>query len=162
VPPLIRTPRLVLKPLRLDDEADHARASGSAEDAARDARSADAHWRLHGFGLWAIRDRVDGVFLGVAELHVAGEGIDGIAGDEIEAGWWVTEARRNTGVATEAMAAAIDDVWSRAGTVGLVAYIAPGNPASERVAAKLGFVVRGPGRGRFAEAMTVYELRKRV
>jgi RimJ/RimL family protein N-acetyltransferase len=151
-----------LTPLRLEDEAEHARASGSAADAARDARTAAGHWAEHGFGLWAIRDRADGAFLGVAELHLAGEGIDGIRPDEIEAGWWVTEARRNAGIATEAMDAAIDDLWSRTDAPGVAAYIDAGNPASERVAAKLGFVVRGPGRGRFGEPMTVHELRRRV
>jgi RimJ/RimL family protein N-acetyltransferase len=147
-------------PLRLEDEAEHARASGRAEDATRDAASAAAHWREHGFGLWAIRDRVDAAFLGVAELHYAGEGIVGIAPDEIEAGWWVTATRRNEGLAAEAMRAAIDDLWLRTEAEQIAAYIDPENAASLRVAAKLGFTVRGPGRGRAGEPMTVVELRK--
>jgi hypothetical protein len=53
-----------------------------------------------------------GEFLGVAELHFAGPGIEGT------------------------------------------------NPPSERVAAKLGFVVRGPGTGRFGEPITASELRR--
>jgi RimJ/RimL family protein N-acetyltransferase len=150
----------VLTPLRADDEAEHARASGSPEDAARDAASAPAHWGGHGFGLWAIRDRADNGFLGVAELHYAGEGIVGIAPDEIEAGWWVTEPRRNEGIAAEAMRAAIDDLWHRTRAEQIAAYIDPENAASLRVAAKLGFTVRGPGRGRAGEPMTVVELRK--
>lgn len=109
-----------------------------------------------------MRDRGDGSFLGVAELHLAGPGIDGIAADEVEAGWWVTERRRGEGIATEAMSAALEDLWTRTETECVAAYIDPGNAASHRVAAKLGFVVRGPGRGRSLEPMTVYELHKRV
>jgi RimJ/RimL family protein N-acetyltransferase len=157
---VLRTPRLELTPLRLTDEPEHVRASGRPDDAARDARSAEAHWREHGFGLWAVRDRADGRFLGVAELHFAGEGIDGIAADEVEAGWWVTEERRNEGIATEAMNAAIADLWARTSFDAIAAYIDGENPTSHRVAAKLGFAVRGPGRGRSRETMTVYELRK--
>jgi aminoglycoside 6'-N-acetyltransferase len=157
--PRLDTTRLALTPLSLTDVDEHARVSGRPEDAARDTRLASAHWRDHGFGHWAIRDR-DGGFLGAAELHYAGEGIDGIAADEVESGWWVTEERRNAGIATEAMRAAIDDIWTRAGIDRIAAYIDSENPASERVAAKLGFMVRGPGRGRSDEPMTVYELRR--
>ncbi len=135
-------------------------ASGRPEDAARDTRTAEEHWLKHGFGLWGIRDAGAGSLLGVAELHVAGEGIVGIAPDEIEAGWWVTERRRGEGIATEAMHAALDDLWQRTDAGCVTAYIAPGNPPSERVAAKLGFAVRGPGLGRSGEPMTVYELRR--
>ena len=156
----LRTTRLILTPLSLLHEAEHAHASGNAADAARDTRAAEAHWREHGFGPWAIRDGHDNVFLGGAELHFAGDGIDGIAPDEVEAGWWVTKARRNDGIATEAMRAALADLWSRTRTELVTAYIDPGNPPSERVAAKLGFVVRGPGLGRSGEPMTVYELRR--
>jgi RimJ/RimL family protein N-acetyltransferase len=96
-------------------------------------------------------------------LRFAGDGIEGIAPDEVEAGWWVTVKRRNQGVATEAMRVAIGDLWSRAGVENLTAYIEEGeNEPSRRLAANLGFTVRGQGRGRFGEPMTVYELRRDV
>ena len=117
-------------------------------------------WRDHGFGPWAIRDRRDNSFLGGAELRFAGDGIDGIAADEVEAGWWVTEARRNEGIATEAMQAAVADLWARTEIETVTAYISGENEPSDRLAVKLGFTVRGPGRGRSGEAMTVYELRR--
>lgn len=158
---VLRTPRLILTPLSPLDEGAHAQASGRPADAARDVRSADGQWREHGFGPWAIRDRSDGSFLGVAELRFAGDGIDGIAPGEAEAGWWVTESRRNQGIAAEAMRAAIGDLWDRAGVESLTAYIEDGeNAPSRRLAAGLGFAVRGEGRGRFGEPMTVYELRR--
>ncbi len=157
---VLRTSRLVLTPLTRADEGDHAQASERPADAARDARSSELHWQERGFGPWAIRDRKDDSFLGCAELHYAGDGIDGIAPGEVEAGWWVTEGRRGEGIATEAMRAAIGDVWDRAGIDNLAAYIAGENEPSRRLAASLGFTVRGPGRGRFGEPMTVYDLRR--
>ena len=159
-PIVLRAARLVLTPLSGLDEAEHARASGNAADALRDTRTAEVQWREHGFGPWAIRD-ADGNFLGGAELRFAGEGIEGIAPDEVEAGWWVTENRRNEGIATEAMRAALADVWDRAGVESVTAYIAEGgNEPSRRLAASLGFTVRSQGRGRFGEPMTVYQLQR--
>jgi RimJ/RimL family protein N-acetyltransferase len=73
----------------------------------------------------------------------------------------VTEDRRNEGIATEAMEAAIDDLWGRLDVESITAYIDEGEKGpSRRLAAKLGFNVRGPGRGRSGESMTVYELRR--
>jgi len=160
---VLRTARLILTPLSLLDEAEHARASGNSDDALRDTRAAELQWREHGFGPWAIRDLKDNSFLGGAELRFAGGGIEGIAADEVEAGWWVTENRRNQRIATEAMRLAIDDLWCRVDVESLTAYIEEGeNEPSRRLAAKLGFTVRSHGRGRFGEPMTVYELRRDV
>jgi RimJ/RimL family protein N-acetyltransferase len=159
----LRTARLILTPLSLLDEAEHARASGDSEDAVRDTRAAELQWREHGFGTWAIRDLVDNSFLGGAELRFAGDGIEGIAPDEVEAGWWVTKNRRNQGIATEAMRVAIGDVWARAGVESVTAYIKEGEAEpSRRLAANLGFTMRSQGHGRFGEPMTVYELRRDV
>src|SRR6478672_3515796 len=80
----LRTARLILTPLSLLDEAEHARASGDSENAVRDTRAAELQWREHGFGPWAIRDLGDNRFLGGAELRLAGYGIEGIAADEVE------------------------------------------------------------------------------
>jgi len=154
---------LLLRPLTRLDEHEHASASGRPGDALRDTSAAEVQWREHGFGPWAIRDLRDAGFLGCAELRLAGDGIDGIEPDEVEAGWWVAEERRNQGIATEAMHAAIGDLWRRTEADSITAYVEEGdNGASRRVAAKLGFAVRGPGHGRSGEPMTVYELRRDV
>lgn len=159
----LRTARLILTPLSPVDEAEHARASGSSDDALRDTRAAELQWREHGFGPWAIRDLGDNSFLGAAELRFAGDGIEGIAPYEVEAGWWVRENRRNQRIATEAMRVAIGDLWSRAGVESVTAYIEEGeNGPSRRLAASLGFTMRSQGRGRFGEPMTVYELLRDV
>src|SRR3954467_6942209 len=150
----LRTARLILTPLCRLDEAEHARASGNSDDALRDTRAAELQWREQGFGPWAIRDVGDNSFLGAAELRFAGDGIEGIAPDEVEAGWWVRENRRNV---------AIGDLWSRAGVESVTAYIAEGEKGpSRRLAANLGFTIRSQGRGRFGEPMTVYELLRDV
>jgi len=158
--PVLQTPRLALTPLSRGDEREYARASDTPDDAERATSAAERQWREHGFGPWAIRDRDDNSFIGGAELRFAGEGIEGIAPDEVEAGWWVTASRRRQGIAREAMAAAIADLWERAGVDYATAYIEGENEPSHRLATGLGFVVRGPGRGRSGKAMTVYELRR--
>jgi RimJ/RimL family protein N-acetyltransferase len=156
------TSRLVLTPLTRRDEAEHARASKDPADALRDTLAAEVQWREHDFGPWAIRDRFDMSFLGGAEIRFAGEGIEGIAPDEIEVGWWVTEQRRRDGIATEAMQAAIDDLWRRVEAETITAYIDSENEPSHRLAATLGFKPRRTGRGRSGEPMTVYELERRI
>ena len=160
---VLRTARLILTRMTPLDEAEHAAASGDPAAALRDTRAAEVQWREYGFGPWAIRDLRDEGFLGGAELRFAGDGIEGIAPDEVEAGWWVTKERRNQGIASEAMHAAIGDLWDRTDAESITAYIDEGdNAASRQLAAKLGFVVRGQGRGRSGEPMTVYELRRDV
>ena len=73
----------------------------------------------------------------------------------------MAEERRREGIATEAMEAAIDDLWGRTDVESITAYIEEGaNEPSRRLAAKLGFAARGPGRGRSGEPMTVYEVRR--
>jgi RimJ/RimL family protein N-acetyltransferase len=59
------------------------------------------------------------------------------------------------------MQAAVADLWTRTDVDSITAYIEDGeNEPSRRLAVKLGFTVRGPGRGRSGEPMTVYELRR--
>lgn len=61
------------------------------------------------------------------------------------------------------MRAAIMDVWVRAGVEEITADIEEGeNEPSRRLAANLGFTVRGPGYGRFGARMTVYALHRDV
>src|SRR4051794_34335717 len=118
----------------------------------RECKAAEAHWAAHGFGHWAVFAGDE--FVGGAEVHFAYEGVDGISTDEVELGWLIVEGRRNEGIATEAMAAAIEDVWARVGADHVTAYIDGENPASARVAEKLGLRARSRNAQR-----TVYELR---
>jgi RimJ/RimL family protein N-acetyltransferase len=144
----LHTQRLTLVPLsrRFADRWD-----------ARECELAAAHWREHAFGPWAILH--ERRFAGAAELHFAHPGVTGISIDEIEVGWELEASLRGHGLATEAMRAALSDLWPRTGATHVVAYIRPENAASQRVAAKLGFALRGPGLTRSGDPMSVYELR---
>ncbi len=145
----LRTHRLTLVPLTAGFVHVHERA---------ECVGAQEHWAAHGFGTWAILIRA-GTFVGVAEVHYAHARVVGISTDEVEVGWQIKPDHQDRGLATEAMRCAIDDAWTRASTDHLVAYIRPDNPASLRVAAKLGFVVRSEGITRSGDPMTVFELR---
>jgi RimJ/RimL family protein N-acetyltransferase len=153
--PELRTARLRLVPLTPAHAEPYA-VWMPEDDARRETAAAQAHWRVHGFGPWAVLEEER--FVGFAEVHYAGRGIDGIEPDEVEVGWVVAADRQNLGFATEAMAAAIADAWTRARTDHLVAYIRPWNAASIRVAEKLGFRVRGAGHARSGDPATVFVL----
>jgi len=154
--PELRTERLRLIPLSKAHAEEYA-AFMPAEEARRETAESEAHWSAHAFGPWAVLEGER--FVGFAEVHYAGKGIGGIEPDEVEAGWVIAEEERGRGLATEAMRAAIPDAWSRAGVDHVVAYIRPENVISLRVAEKLGFSLRGPGRARSGDPVGVYELR---
>lgn len=98
--------------------------------------AAQEHWAEHEFGTWAILVRA-GTFAGVAELRrVAGE---------VEVGWSILPRFQGRGYATEAMRAALHDVWTRTGIDHVLARLDPEDTASLRVAQKLGFEDRGAG-----------------
>jgi RimJ/RimL family protein N-acetyltransferase len=145
----LRTERLTLVPLESGFVHMHDRAECAA---------AQEHWDEHGFGPWAVLVRA-GTFAGVAEVHYAHPGVAGIATDEVEVGWSIRPEFEGRGYATEAMRAAILDVWTRVGADHVVAYVRPENAPSHRIAEKLGFTVRGEGATRSGDPMTVYELR---
>jgi len=151
--PELVTERLRLVPLSTEHVAAYATFMPE-EDARREIVDAEAHWAQHAFGPWAVLE--DGQFVGFAEVHFAGEGIGGIEPREVEVGWVIAEDRRGRGLATEAMHAAIADAWTRAATDHVVAYIRPENEISKRVAEKLGFRLRGPGRARSGDPVGVY------
>ena len=79
----------------------------------RECRAADAHWREHGFGHWALLERETGDFVGSAEVHFAYPGVEGISTDEVEVGIEILPDYQGQGYATEALAAMIGDAWRR-------------------------------------------------
>ena len=125
----LETDRLVLRPLGHEHRAAFAELF---EDTAELDRAVE-HWDEHGFGHWAILDRGSGRLIGTLEIHYAGEGIGGIAADEVEIGWTVAEDRRGEGIATEAARSAIDHAFATLDVPHLVAYIRPENEVSQRV-----------------------------
>jgi RimJ/RimL family protein N-acetyltransferase len=98
------------------------------------------HWRLLGYGYWAVEERVTGDFvgeMGFADYH---RDIDPPLDGHPELGWALKTAVHRKGYATEALLAIT--AWGDAHFSGkeTSAMIAPENTASMRVAEKIGFI----------------------
>jgi RimJ/RimL family protein N-acetyltransferase len=99
-------------------------------------------WPILGYGYWAIEDRADGRYLGLAGLAELQRGIPRIAGVP-EAGWVFGTDAHGRGIATEVVTAIMtwaDEALSAPETC---CIIDPGNDASVRVAEKAGFSLVG-------------------
>lgn len=167
----IETQRLILRPLAASDAVHFARLLGPDPEAVRqmaqmpDPCTEDAarEWieaRLGPGGyVFAILRRSDGEFLGIA-------GFGGPA-EMPEMGYWVGAGYRGQGYATEAIGGLVG--YARdLGVQRLHADTFPNNPASERVLAKVGFIIAGlvernfPARGgRRHLTRHVYEIAQR-
>lgn len=94
-------------------------------------------WRLVGYGNWAVIDRAEGIFLGVAGLSDFKRGIPELEGYP-EAGWAFAAASWGRGIASEAIAAIAG--WADAsGIVETRCMIDHANIASAKVAARCGY-----------------------
>ena len=148
----LETPRLHLRPHRLDDFETYAamwaepqvvRFIGgkpmSREAAWTRFLRQIGLWRLLGFGFFALEDRSSGAFVGEAGFHDMRREITPSIEGALEAGWALVPAMHGRGLAAEAMRAAIawaDRVHPQAR---MTCIIQVGHAASLRVAAKLGF-----------------------
>jgi RimJ/RimL family protein N-acetyltransferase len=150
--PTLETPRLRLRPYRLDDFESHAamwaepqvvRFIGgkpmSREAAWTRFLRQIGLWRLLGFGFFALEDRLSGAFVGEAGFHDMRREITPSIEGTLEAGWALVPAMQGRGLAEEAMRAAI--AWADCAHPGppMTCIIQVGHAASLRVAAKLGF-----------------------
>ena len=97
----------------------------------------EAHWREHGYGLWAVepRDRDAGCigFAGLAVPSFLPEILPAV-----EVGWRLHPAWWGRGLATEAARTAVAYGFDTLGLRSVVSIIEPRNVRSLRVAAKLG------------------------
>ncbi|HET7813974.1 MAG TPA: GNAT family N-acetyltransferase [Candidatus Baltobacteraceae bacterium] len=153
---MIETPRLLLRPHRLDDF--DAFASMWQEPAVVQYISGKpstiqqswmrllgyaGHWALLGYGYWAIEERASGAFIGEVGFADYHREMDG-APDGPEIGWVLAPHAHNKGYATEAVTAALG--WARDSLQRFPAtwcMIVPENEASVRVAEKCGLRERG-------------------
>lgn len=94
-------------------------------------------WALVGHGNWAIVDRSDNAFLGVAGLSDFKRGIAELEGYP-EAGWAFAAASWGRGVASEAIAA-VNNWADAAGIAETRCMIDHANLASAKVAARCGY-----------------------
>jgi len=124
-----------------------AKPSGREEVWARLLRYI-GHWAVAGYGLWLIRERTTGRFVGEAgladfkrDMSISFEGAP-------EAGWVLAPWCYGRGYATEAMTAVLG--WADAAAhLRTVCIINPLNVTSRRVAAKIGYreITRADYRG---------------
>jgi [ribosomal protein S5]-alanine N-acetyltransferase len=150
---VLETERLVLRPMVADDLDELMSVFGDAEVMASfraEPLSRDqvrswiernlGHQREHGFGLFAACLRDSGRLIGDCGLElmeVSGERVAEL-GYDFRSDCW------NRGYATEAGRAVRDYAFGTLGLPRLVSLIQPGNPASERVAQKIGLTRIGP------------------
>ncbi|MCS6921733.1 MAG: GNAT family N-acetyltransferase [Elioraea sp.] len=156
LPAILETPRLRLRPFRAEDlgpwcammaDPDVVRFLGTGTQAGRPRSSEEAwtllatligQWTLRGYGMLAVEERASGRFVGRAGIvHLP-------AWPEPELSYALVREAWGKGYATEACRAVLEWAWARFPFERLASYIAPGNTASERVAAKLGAVREGP------------------
>jgi ribosomal-protein-alanine N-acetyltransferase len=151
---VIETARLTLRPFTLLDVPDHARlyrdpevtrylGGGPVPPEDVPGRSRQvveafvAHWKDHGFGVWAVIDRASGRLIGQCGLKHLPES------PEIEALYALERARWGGGLASEAAGAALHHGFTAVGLPRIVAVTRPDNHASRRVMEKLGMRYEG-------------------
>ena len=107
-------------------------------------------WALLGFGFWALHDAATGAYVGdVGYLEGYRTGVPPFDGDP-EIGWSLASRWHGKGLASEAVAAALD--WGRPRFRRTVAMIHPDNAPSIAVAERAGF--RRYGESRYKDAPT--------
>ncbi|UNU41678.1 N-acetyltransferase [Sphingopyxis sp. YF1] len=150
-PPIIETERLRLREMRFADKDIHI-AMWADERVTRfiggEPRAPDVSWGkflaaaglwpVMGFGYWVFADRASDRLAGMGGLSYFGRGIPELEGLP-EAGWAFDADHWGAGYATEAMTAALGWADANLDAAEVRCIIDPGNDASERVSAKLGF-----------------------
>jgi len=119
-----------------------------------------AHWREHRFGWRSVLDAVSGKWLGFVGPNMVGPGVESVAPDEVEIGWWLLRSAWGRGYASEAASAARDEGFERVGLDRMIARVQPANLASSRVAEKIGMSVEREATGRHGEALHIYCLER--
>lgn len=95
-----------------------------------------AHWEKHGYGVWIIRDRDDGAFVGRAGIRNVTVG----GREEVEVMYGLMAEYWGRGLATELTHAFASIAFETLRLSDLVAFTLTTNRASQRVMEKSGFV----------------------
>ncbi len=93
-----------------------------------------AHWRARGFGMWALRTRAGGAFVGECGFRPLAAGQA-----EIELSYGLAPAFWGQGLGQEAAARACDFVFAETALSHVVAVARADNVASRRILEQLGF-----------------------
>jgi RimJ/RimL family protein N-acetyltransferase len=150
----LETPRLLLRPFTRGDAEDHARiyakpevtrflAGGPFLGEMATARSRAAlelfvnHWKEHGFGVWAVIDKLSGALIGQCGLKYLPDHPDVEILYAFDTPYW------GQGIATEAGEAALRQGFGVTRLDRIVAVAMPEHRASHRVMEKLGMRYEG-------------------
>lgn len=152
MPPVLDTPRLILRPHALADFEAYC-ALWSDPDVvcfitgtpfSREASWSrflrhPGHWHHAGFGYLVIEERETGRFIGEAGFHDMRREMTPSIEGTLEAGWALTPSAQGRGYALEAMQALMG--WAEQAFPGrrMTCIIDPANQPSLRIAARLGF-----------------------
>lgn len=148
----LETPRLRLRPTRLEDfdawaafmgDAEAARYIGgqqTREVAWRGFAMVAGSWHLLGYAMFSVIEKATGRWVG----RVGPWQPDGWPGTEV--GWGIVRECWGQGYATEAAIATIDWAFANLGWSDVIHVIDVANTPSQRLAVRLGSENRGPGR----------------
>lgn len=145
---LIRTPRLLMRPLHAGDldglyamygDAEVMRFIGSGDPASREQTAealltSMAEYERDGYGLLATIERDTGCLVGrcgFKRWQVHGK-------DQLEIGWMIATEHQGCGLATEAGLGLRDHAFDNMGWDRVISVIQPDNAASIKVARKVG------------------------
>jgi RimJ/RimL family protein N-acetyltransferase len=140
------TERLTLRTFRAEDAAPYAAMCADPEvmrylgegrtltpaEAWRQMAMILGHWRLRGYGLWAVEERATGALLGRLGFFNP-EGWPGL-----ELAWALRREAWGKGYATEGARRALAHAFTEMGQPRVISLIHPRNVASIRVAERLG------------------------
>jgi RimJ/RimL family protein N-acetyltransferase len=149
---MLDTPRLLLRPPRLEDfdawaalledsEASHFIGGPQPRPLAwRGLMVMAGAWHLQGYAMFSVIEKATGRWIGRLGPWYP----EGWPGTEV--GWGLVRDCWGRGYATEGATAAMDWAFQQLGWTEVIHSIAPDNLASQAVARKLGSINRGPGR----------------
>lgn len=133
--------RAIARGLPADDWADAFPQEGDvsiAELVVMGALAETGPWQPQVWGPWEVRLRAQDVLIGTAGFH--GPPVHGV----VEVGYGIAASHQRQGLGTEAVADLLGFARDR-GVRRVVAHVAPGNVASRRLLAVLGFEEGIPG-----------------
>lgn len=151
MPVVLETPRLLLRPLRLEDCDRLVDELNNMAIARNTARIPHPYHRADAFEFldFAMGDVARSRIAGVEEKSRPGHLIGVIsyewskAKGDAELGYWYAQSAWGRGLGSEAARAMVDDAFRGAGHDRMVACYHNDNPASARILAKTGFEVVG-------------------
>jgi ribosomal-protein-alanine N-acetyltransferase len=168
--PILETPRLVLRPLTLEDTdallavlGDPVAMKHYPKPFTREMTVEWIEWSLKnyarfGFGLWAVILKEDGRLIG--DCGITMQMVDGVPREEI--GYHILRELWGRGYATEAAAGVRDYGFGVLGLQQLMSWMTVGNTASRRVAERVGMVLEKETVNRFGGAQVVYAISRPV